>query len=166
MKKTSRMLFCVIALQLIAVVLPGQILDDSTPLKLESEVQNQELAELPNFWTSLVAMTFSLGSVLVMIGLVAWLAKKYLPVQKIGAAGKMPIEVIGSRNIGNKQSLMLVQVRGSTYLLGRSPQNITTLGCLSTAEASDFNNASQEISENRTGNSTSFARQLQSMTAK
>ena len=76
----------------------------------------------------LTQLVFGLLLVLGLIFLLAWLLRR---VQQAGAAGKgQVIELIGSRALGPRDRLMLVQVGNEQILLGLSPGTITALHVL------------------------------------
>ena len=76
----------------------------------------------------LTQLVFGLLLVLGLIFFLAWLLRR---VQQAGPAGKGPvIELIGSRALGPRDGLMLVQVGNEQILLGLSPGSITALHVL------------------------------------
>ncbi|WP_447765686.1 flagellar biosynthetic protein FliO [Pseudomonas reinekei] len=73
----------------------------------------------------LTQLVFGLLLVLGLIFFLAWLLRR---VQQAGPAGKgQVIELIGSRALGPRDRLMLVQVGNEQILLGLSPGTITAL---------------------------------------
>nr|WP_207199338.1 MULTISPECIES: flagellar biosynthetic protein FliO [unclassified Pseudomonas] len=76
----------------------------------------------------LTQLVFGLLLVLGLIFFLAWLLRR---VQQSGPAGKgQVIELIGSRALGPRDRLMLVQVGNEQILLGLSPGTITALHVL------------------------------------
>ncbi|WP_130928056.1 flagellar biosynthetic protein FliO [Pseudomonas sp. Sample_14] len=76
----------------------------------------------------LTQLVFGLLLVLGLIFFLAWLLRR---VQQAGPAGKgQVIELIGSRALGPRDRLMLVQVGNEQILLGLSPSTITALHVL------------------------------------
>jgi flagellar protein FliO/FliZ len=76
----------------------------------------------------LTQLVVGLLLVLGLIFLLAWLLRR---VQQAGPAGKgQVIELIGSRALGPRDRLMLVQVGNEQILLGLSPGTITALHVL------------------------------------
>jgi flagellar protein FliO/FliZ len=76
----------------------------------------------------LTQLVFGLLLVLGLIFFLAWLLRR---VQQAGPAGKgQVIELIGSRALGPRDRLMLVQVGNEQILLGVSPGTITALHVL------------------------------------
>jgi flagellar protein FliO/FliZ len=76
----------------------------------------------------LTQLVFGLLLVLGLIFLLAWLLRR---VQQAGPAGKgQVIEIVGSRALGPRDRLMLVQVGNEQILLGLSPGTITALHVL------------------------------------
>jgi flagellar biosynthetic protein FliO len=68
---------------------------------------------------------------LLVLGLIFFLAWLLRRVQQAGPAGKgQVIELIGSRALGPRDRLMLVQVGNEQILLGLSPGTITALHVL------------------------------------
>nr|WP_189673787.1 flagellar biosynthetic protein FliO [Pseudomonas khorasanensis] len=76
----------------------------------------------------LTQLVFGLLLVLGLIFFLAWLLRR---VQQAGPAGKgQVIELIGSRALGPRDRLVLVQVGNEQILLGLSPGTITALHVL------------------------------------
>jgi len=76
----------------------------------------------------LTQLVFGLLLVLGLIFFLAWLLRR---LQQAGPAGKgQVIELIGSRALGPRDRLMLVQVGNEQILLGLSPGSITALHVL------------------------------------
>ncbi|EJM10866.1 flagellar biosynthetic protein FliO [Pseudomonas sp. GM21] len=76
----------------------------------------------------LTQLVFGLLLVLGLIFFLAWMLRR---VQQAGPAGKgQVIELIGSRALGPRDRLMLVQVGNEQILLGLSPGTITALHVL------------------------------------
>ncbi|AWM90994.1 flagellar biosynthetic protein FliO [Pseudomonas sp. 31-12] len=76
----------------------------------------------------LTQLVFGLLLVLGLIFFLAWLLRR---VQQAGPAGKgQVIEIVGSRALGPRDRLMLVQVGNEQILLGLSPGTITALHVL------------------------------------
>ena len=76
----------------------------------------------------LTQLVFGLLLVLGLIFFLAWLLRR---VQQAGPAGRgQVIELIGSRALGPRDRLMLVQVGNEQILLGLSPGTITALHVL------------------------------------
>lgn len=76
----------------------------------------------------LTQLVFGLLLVLGVIFFLAWLLRR---VQQAGPAGKgQVIDIVGSRALGPRDRLMLVQVGNEQILLGLSPGTITALHVL------------------------------------
>ncbi|MBK5511019.1 MULTISPECIES: flagellar biosynthetic protein FliO [unclassified Pseudomonas] len=76
----------------------------------------------------LTQLVFGLLLVLGLIFFLAWLLRR---VQQAGPAGKgQVIDIIGSRALGPRDRLMLIQVGNEQILLGLSPGTITALHVL------------------------------------
>ncbi|RAU40736.1 flagellar biosynthetic protein FliO [Pseudomonas sp. RIT412] len=72
----------------------------------------------------LLQLVLGLGLVVALIFGLAWLLRR---VQAAGPAGNQVIELVGSRALGPRDRLVLVQVGNEQVLLGVSPGSITAL---------------------------------------
>ena len=72
----------------------------------------------------LLQLVFGLLLVVGLIFVLAWLMRR---VQRAGPAGNQVIELVGSRALGPRDRLVLVQVGNEQVLLGVSPGSITAL---------------------------------------
>jgi flagellar protein FliO/FliZ len=107
----------------LALALPGLVL-------AAEPVANAAAAPVVNSSVAgqLTQLVFGLLLVLGLIFFLAWLLRR---VQQAGPAGKgQVIELIGSRALGPRDRLMLVQVGNEQILLGLSPGTITALHVL------------------------------------
>jgi flagellar protein FliO/FliZ len=107
----------------LALVLPCSVL-------AAEPVANAAAAPVVNSGVAgqLTQLVFGLLLVLGLIFFLAWLLRR---VQQAGPAGKgQVIELIGSRALGPRDRLMLVQVGNEQILLGLSPGTITALHVL------------------------------------
>jgi flagellar protein FliO/FliZ len=107
----------------LALALPGIVL-------AAEPVANAAAAPAVNSGVAgqLTQLVFGLLLVLGLIFFLAWLLRR---VQQAGPAGKgQVIELIGSRALGPRDRLMLVQVGNEQILLGLSPGTITALHVL------------------------------------
>ncbi|OXR33290.1 flagellar biosynthetic protein FliO [Pseudomonas umsongensis] len=107
----------------LALALPGLVL-------AAEPVANAAAAPAVNSGVAgqLTQLVFGLLLVLGLIFFLAWLLRR---VQQAGPAGKgQVIELIGSRALGPRDRLMLVQVGNEQILLGLSPGAITALHVL------------------------------------
>jgi flagellar protein FliO/FliZ len=107
----------------LALALPGLVL-------AAEPVANAAAAPVVNSGVAgqLTQLVFGLLLVLGLIFFLAWLLRR---VQQAGPAGKgQVIELIGSRALGPRDRLMLVQVGNEQILLGLSPGTITALHVL------------------------------------
>lgn len=105
----------------------GEITDgDIFSLAYDGTTASVDVVQSPGVGGLLVRLILSLAAVFGLIVLVARLAKKYLPRQLTGTGGNA-IEVLATRTIGSRKSLMLVQVEGKRVLLGVTPQNLQFL---------------------------------------
>ena len=148
MKTIRAALVCLMALGLSAAAW-AQTASDEMPLNLDEQTVETAAAAPPDLWSSFVMMTCALSAVLALIALAGWLVKKYVPVQKIGGGGASAsgnaIQILATKHIGNRQSLVLLQVRGSHILIGRGAQQLTTLARLDGDEHEEL--ARQDIVE-------------------
>ena len=71
-------------------------------------------------------LVISLAVVIGLIVLAAWLARRFLP-KEIMASKGAAIEVLSTRSLGARKSLMLVRAGDKTVLLGMTPQKIEFL---------------------------------------
>ena len=74
--------------------------------------------------SQLLQLVLGLGLVVALIFGLAWLMRR---VQRAGPAGNQVIELVGSRALGPRDRLVLVQVGNEQVLLGVSPGSITAL---------------------------------------
>jgi len=74
--------------------------------------------------SQLMQLVLGLGLVVALIFGLAWLLRR---VQRTGPAGNQVIELVGSRALGPRDRLVLVQVGNEQVLLGVSPGSITAL---------------------------------------
>lgn len=72
----------------------------------------------------LLQLLLGLGLVVGLIFVLAWLMRR---VQRAGPAGNQVIELLGSRALGPRDRLVLVQVGNEQILLGVTPGRITPL---------------------------------------
>jgi flagellar protein FliO/FliZ len=72
----------------------------------------------------LLQLVLGLGLVVALIFVLAWLMRR---VQRAGPAGNQVIELLGSRALGPRDRLVLVQVGTEQILLGVTPGRITPL---------------------------------------
>ena len=80
----------------------------------------------PTFGSLMVRLMLSLGAVFGLMALVLWAARRWLPRSVQGGRGGQ-IDVLASRSVGPRRSLLLVRARGKMVLIGLTPQNIQFL---------------------------------------
>ena len=100
------------------------------PLTVSAEVseQAQKLALTDqNFTGNLLQTTFGLIIILVAIGGLAWLVKRFGNVS-IGAQGKM--KIVGGLSLGARERVVLLEVGDKQLLVGVAPGRIQTLHVL------------------------------------
>jgi flagellar biosynthetic protein FliO len=91
---------------------------------------NPRLDEGPSLGRLFVQMTVALGVVFALMAGVLWAARRWLP--QVGGRSSRNnairgIEVLATRPIGQRRSLMLVRIADRTLLLGVTPQSIQAL---------------------------------------
>ena len=117
----KRFLWALLALPL-CVLAAEPVTGNAAPAAATAPMVNSGVAG------QLTQLVFGLLLVLGLIFFLAWLLRR---VQQAGPAGKgQVIELIGSRALGPRDRLMLVQVGNEQILLGLSPGTITALHVL------------------------------------
>ncbi|MBP5966004.1 MULTISPECIES: flagellar biosynthetic protein FliO [Pseudomonas] len=117
----KRFLWALLALPL-SVLAAEPVASHAAPAAATAPMVNSGVAG------QLTQLVFGLLLVLGLIFFLAWLLRR---VQQAGPAGKgQVIELIGSRALGPRDRLMLVQVGNEQILLGLSPGTITALHVL------------------------------------
>lgn len=93
----------------------------------------------------LMQLVLGLGLVVALIFGLAWLMRR---VQRAGPAGNHVIELVGSRALGPRDRLVLVQVGNEQVLLGISPGSITALHVMNEpVKVPDTQNATPEFAK-------------------
>jgi len=93
--------------------------------------------------SQLLQLVLGLGLVVALIFGLAWLMRR---VQRAGPAGNHVIELVGSRALGPRDRLVLVQVGNEQVLLGISPGSITALHVMNEpVKVPDTQNATPEF---------------------
>lgn len=87
--------------------------------------------------------------VLVVIVLVAWLARKYLASRTYGG---ISLRVVGGASLGGKDRVVVIEVDGDNLLLGVSPGGITRLHKLKKTTTETRENQSVPPLPERSGN--------------
>lgn len=91
----------------------------------------------------LLQLVLGLLLVIGLIFVLAWLMRR---VQRAGPAGNQVIKLVGSRALGTRDRLVLVQVGNEQVLLGVSPGSITALHVMNEpVEVPDAQNAQPEF---------------------
>lgn len=91
----------------------------------------------------LLQLVLGLLLVIGLIFVLAWLMRR---VQRAGPAGNQVIKLVGSRALGTRDRLVLVQVGNEQVLLGVSPGSITALHVMNEpVEVADAQNAQPEF---------------------
>lgn len=81
---------------------------------------------------SLLSVLAGLGSVLFLIGLLAWLAKR-LGVSSHGLS-RSPMKVAGSVSVGSREKVVIVEIGESWLVVGVAPGSISALATLPKGE--------------------------------
>lgn len=84
-------------------------------------------------WTQWLSMTASFLLVIVLLVATLLLLKRFG--LSHGAAGGGQINIVDVKNLGSRQKLLLVAVRGEEILIGLSPHSISQLGNWSQPQA-------------------------------
>jgi len=84
------------------------------------------VADPPSLGRLMVQMTLAMGVVLGLIGGVLWAARRFLPRSMPGMRPGQ-IEILATRTLGQRRSLLLVRARDKTLLLGATPAAIQVL---------------------------------------
>jgi flagellar biosynthetic protein FliO len=113
----------------------------ATPVEgAETALGERDAAGPPSVAVALAKMAFALAAVLALMGLCVWLARRHLPLSRGGMRGGATIDVLATRTLGARRSLMLVRAQGRTLLLGVTPNAIQTLTEMD-AEPGDWSDA-------------------------
>ena len=96
-------------------------MDEMTGGKQENE------ASVPPWLTRMLVKTaLALGAVIGFLGAAAWAARRWMP-RGAAALKRGPIEILATRTLGPRKSLVLVRAQDRTLLLGVTGQAIHTL---------------------------------------
>ncbi|MFO1349985.1 MAG: flagellar biosynthetic protein FliO [Gammaproteobacteria bacterium] len=95
-------------------------------------------AELPKLAVDPLGASLSqtlagLAAVLVVIGVLAWLARRFPKLR----GGDGPIKVIAGLSLGARERLVLIEVEGARLLVGVAPGRVQTLHVLAQSAAKD-----------------------------
>jgi flagellar biosynthetic protein FliO len=88
---------------------------------------------LPSFFKMFFALAIVLG---LMVG-AAYFFKRFLPRASCGLNDNSLINIISSRYLGPKSSIMLVEILGKVIVIGMSANQISHLATISETEALD-----------------------------
>lgn len=79
-------------------------------------------------WDSMGRTLLALGTVLLLMGAVAWVARRVLS-QRIGMSGGTPlIQVVANSYLAPRQSIALVAIAGQYFAVGVTPDTLIPLG--------------------------------------
>jgi flagellar biosynthetic protein FliO len=110
---------------------PAQALTDQdiASLSLETRPDGEKRpAEEPPGAAALIGTTMlALGVVLALMGGALWAARRWMPQAARIGGRRGPIDILATRAIGPRRSLVLVRAGERTLLLGVTPQSIQTL---------------------------------------
>jgi flagellar protein FliO/FliZ len=85
-------------------------------------------------WDSMGRTLLALGTVLLLMGAVAWVARRVLA-QRIGMSGGTPlIQVVANSYLAPRQSIALVSIAGQYFAVGVTAETLIPLGRIETTE--------------------------------
>lgn len=85
-------------------------------------------------WDSMGRTLLALGTVLLLMGAVAWVARRVLA-QRIGMSGGTPlIQVVANSYLAPRQSIALVAVAGQYFVVGLAADTLIPLGRIEATE--------------------------------
>lgn len=79
-------------------------------------------------WDSIGRTILALGAVLLLMGVMAWIARRVLP-QRTGVSGGTPlIQVVASSYLAPRKSIALVAIAGEYFAVGLTADHLVPLG--------------------------------------
>ena len=79
-------------------------------------------------WDSMGRTILALGTVLLLMGAVAWVARRVLS-QRIGLSGGTPlVQVVANSYLAPRQSIALVAIAGQYFVIGLTAETLIPLG--------------------------------------
>ena len=85
-------------------------------------------------WESMGRTLLALGTVLLLMGAVAWVARRVFA-QRIGMAGGTPlIQVVANSYLAPRQSIALVAIAGQYFAIGVTSETLIPLGRIDATE--------------------------------
>lgn len=85
-------------------------------------------------WNSMGRTLLALGTVLLLMGAVAWVARRVLA-QRIGMSGGTPlIQIVANSYLAPRQSIALVAVAGQYFVVGLAADTLIPLGRIEATE--------------------------------
>lgn len=85
-------------------------------------------------WDSMGRTLLALGTVLLLMGAVAWVARRVLS-QRIGMSGGTPlIQVVANSYLAPRQSIALVAIAGQYFAVGLTADTLIPLGRIEATE--------------------------------
>lgn len=86
-------------------------------------------------WDSMGRTLLALGTVLLLMGAVAWVARRVLS-QRIGLSGGTPlIQVVANSYLAPRQSIALVAIAGQYFAVGVTAETLIPLGRIEATES-------------------------------
>ena len=164
-RKSPRLLALFLLTGIFLVGLPAlrvfaQVNDSDVSSLFESTGEDDGGQPADGFGIPTLRMLGALALVLGLILLIAYLARRFLPLQGTGLSGRADvIRIVATKMLGGRRSLMLVRVRGQTLLLGLTPQSIQCLTEIQEVEGE----WAQPTEESPAGASSAFNRQLDNL---
>lgn len=120
--------------------------------------QPSPLAVSPISTGVLVQVTIGLGAVLALILVMAWLLRRFGPLQ---AGGRGTVRLLGGVSLGQRERAVLVQVGDKQLLLGVAPGNVRTLHVFDAPEDAEAAPSEDRASKSTRSLSGGFAERLQ-----
>jgi flagellar protein FliO/FliZ len=85
-------------------------------------------------WDSIGRTILALGAVLLLMGAMAWIARRVLP-QRTGVSGGTPlIQVVASSYLAPRKSIALVAIAGEYFVVGLTADHLVSLGRIDNQE--------------------------------
>jgi flagellar biosynthetic protein FliO len=95
-------------------------------LKETPSMESQFQSDVPGLGTILTRLCLGLGVVFGLMYAAVWAARKWMP-RNMQTRRTGTIDILASRSIGGRRSLLLIRARDRTLLIGVTPQAIQTL---------------------------------------
>lgn len=115
------------------------------------------MAISPVSTSSLMQVTLGLVAVLVLILALAWLARRFGPLQ----GGSGTVRLLGGVSLGQRERAVLVQVKDKQLLLGVAPGNVRTLHVFDAPAAPEPSQTNNDAADSSRPVRSGFAERLQ-----